>query len=98
VLQTFIQHEFEVNNLPGASWVNKGRYQIFGLSNTWALNKSNWSTSIAPGATVAMSMLIRRTGANYIGERLASEMRYFCPQRDCTGTWPKRDAPSWATW
>jgi hypothetical protein len=91
VLQAFIQHEFK--DLPGSAWVNRGRYLVLSLANNQALNDQNWSGSIAPGATVAMSMVVRkrlRSSWNPSEER--------CPESSCSGTWSRSETQSWVTW
>ncbi|KAH7348387.1 hypothetical protein BKA65DRAFT_550458 [Rhexocercosporidium sp. MPI-PUGE-AT-0058] len=90
VLQAFIQHEFKT--LPGSAWVDQGRYMILSLANYKALGEENWSSSVAPGSVVSMSMVVRR--------RLASSLslaRESCPEPSCPGTWVRSDAQSWAT-
>src|SRR5690349_2963469 len=90
VLQAFIQHEFK--DLPGSAWVDQGRYLVSSMANNCRLDERNWSGSIAPGATVAMSMVVRkRVGLLYY-------QMDQCPQLNCPGTWARLDTQSWVTW
>jgi len=90
VLQAFIQHEFK--DLPGAAWVDRGRYLVLSLANNRILDERNWSGSVAPGMTVAMSMVVRklRDASNFMETR--------CPETSCPGKWPKSETRSWVKW
>ncbi|KAI0469254.1 hypothetical protein F4859DRAFT_516194 [Xylaria cf. heliscus] len=58
VLQAFIQHDFK--NLPGSTLVDRGRYLIMSLANNRVLNEYNWESTVVPGTTVAMSLLLQK--------------------------------------
>jgi hypothetical protein len=90
VLQAFIQHEFK--DFPGSEMVDRGKYLILNLANTRVLDESNWSGYVAPGSTIAMSMVVhkRLESPNSEEER--------CPESSCSGTWTKPETQSWVTW
>jgi hypothetical protein len=89
-MQTFIRDEFR--DLPGSSWVERGRYQIMSMVNNRPLNKDNWSRSVTPGSKVVMSMVVwKLLESDGIGMD-------HCPQNTCPGKWIKPQTPSWATW
>jgi hypothetical protein len=90
VLQAFIQHEFK--DFPGSAMVGRGKYLILNLANTRVLDESNWSGYVAPGSTIAMSMVVhkRLESPNSEEER--------CPESSCSGTWTKPETQSWVTW
>jgi len=90
VLKAFILHEFR--DLPGSSWVNQGRYQLQSTLNSRILNAKNWDLSVAPGATVTMSMVLHK-----VLESL-SDMKISCPERSCSGTWSRPKIASWTIW
>ncbi|KAH7382946.1 hypothetical protein BKA64DRAFT_683564 [Cadophora sp. MPI-SDFR-AT-0126] len=87
VLQAFIQYEFR--ELPGAAWVNQGRYMIWSLSNKHVLNERTWA-AIMPGTKVSMSIIIRKRFED------RSNATIHCPRRNCTGSWIRREAGFWA--
>jgi hypothetical protein len=82
VLQAFIEHEFK--DLPGAAWVDRGRYLVMGLANNQALDEGNWSRSVVPGSTVMMSMVVQK-----LLDASALEVTRRCPESSCSGTWPR---------
>lgn len=92
VLQEFIHYEFKTHKLPGRTWVDRGRYQIISLANNQSLNESTWSGSVGPGTTVAMSMVVRT-----ISKSSAGSVSH-CPERNCTGKWPKSKSLLWVKW
>ncbi|CZR63036.1 uncharacterized protein PAC_12933 [Phialocephala subalpina] len=89
VLKAFISHEFK--DLPGSSWVKQGRYHLQSTLNNRTLNAKNWGVSVAPGATVTMSMILHK-----VLESL-SDIKVNCPERTCPGTWPRPKIASWTT-
>lgn len=89
VLQAFIQHEFK--DLPGSTWVNQGRYLVSSLTNNRMLEESNWSGFVAPGSTIAMSMVVRK---HPFESSNSNEDR--CPESSCSGTWTKSNTQSWS--
>jgi hypothetical protein len=90
VLQAFIQYEFK--NLPGSAWVDQGRYLVSSLANDRSLDEHNWTSYVAPGARIAMSMIVRK----HLEPSNLEEER--CPDSTCSGTWKKLDSQSWVTW
>ena len=80
---TGIQHEFK--DLPGATWVDRPRYLVLSLTNNQTLDECNWNVSVAPGTTVAMSMVVEKL----IDASSLTESR--CPESGCQGTWPKSE-------
>ncbi|KUJ06837.1 uncharacterized protein LY89DRAFT_743474 [Mollisia scopiformis] len=89
VLQAFIQDDFK--SLPGGTWVDRGKYLIVSLANNRALNEQNWNRTIAPGAKVAMSMIVRKR------LRSSTTNRERCPEPSCSGTWVRSKTESWET-
>ncbi|KAI0854864.1 hypothetical protein F4860DRAFT_498050 [Xylaria cubensis] len=90
ILEAFIQHEFK--DLPGTAWVNRGRYLIFSLTNNQVLDEHNWSSIVAPGTRISMSMLLQKrlvSSSNLIEQR--------CPEISCSGTWTRPITQSWVT-
>jgi hypothetical protein len=90
VLQAFIQHDFK--DLPGAAWVGRGRYLGLSLANNRTLDERNWSLFVAPGTTIAMSMVMRKL----LDASNLTETR--CPETSCPGTWPRSETGSWVKW
>lgn len=90
ILQAFIEYEFR--DLPGSAWVNHGKYLVLSLRNNRALNEENWDYSVAPGAKIAMSVLVKkRFGSNWTSDEEC------CPESSCLGTLKRRESQSWAT-
>jgi hypothetical protein len=91
VLQEFIKQEFK--DLPGSTFVDRGRYLIWSMQNNKPLNEENWRHSITPGAKVTMSVLTRkRLGLSN------DPNKGHCPAPSCSGTWKKSSTQSLATW
>jgi hypothetical protein len=90
VLQAFIQHEFK--DFPGSSMVDRGKYLVLNLANSRILDERNWSGYVAPGSTIAMSMVVRKL----LESSDSQEDR--CPEPSCPGTWTKPETQSWVTW
>jgi hypothetical protein len=90
VLQAFIQHEFK--DFPGSAMVDQGRYLILNLANSRVLDEINWSCYVAPGSTIAMSMVVHKR----LEPSNSQEDR--CPESSCPGTWTKPETRSWVTW
>ncbi|KAF4635285.1 hypothetical protein G7Y89_g2801 [Cudoniella acicularis] len=88
VLRAFIEYEFK--DLPGSAWVNRGRYLVLNLKNNRTLDEHNWSGNVAPGVTIAMSIIVSRL-------RESSNSQYRCPESSCPGKWTKLNAQSWFT-
>ena len=72
--------------------VDRGKYFILNLANSRILDESNWSGYVAPGSTIAMSMVVRK--------RLESAYSQVnrCPESSCPGSWRKPETQSWVTW
>ncbi|KAN0093471.1 hypothetical protein V8E51_016655 [Hyaloscypha variabilis] len=86
MMQAFIEHEFR--DLPGSTWVNRGRYLILSKRNHQALNEINWKRSVTPGSTVAMSILVRKSL-----DLLSNKDQERCPEPSCDGTWKTTKEP-----
>jgi len=91
VLQEFIKQDFR--DLPGSTFVDRGRYLIWSMQNDKPLNEENWRRSITPGAKVTMSVLTRKRL-----ELSNDPNRGHCPVPSCSGTWNKSSTQSFATW
>lgn len=89
VLQAFVQEEFR--SLPGALWVERGRYQFFNALANRALSPETWNTEITPGAIVLMSMVARKG-------IVSSSGKVSCPATSCSGRWPSTHKSEWTTW
>ncbi|KAI0451866.1 hypothetical protein F5B21DRAFT_485364 [Xylaria acuta] len=90
VLQAFIRNEFK--DLPGSAWVDRGRYLILSLANDRVLNEHNWGSTVVPGTTVAMSMLVQK---RY--EPSLNLNEGCCPESSCSGTWTRSKTQPRAT-
>jgi hypothetical protein len=90
VLQAFIQHEFK--DYPGSSMVDRGKYLVLNLANTRILDERNGSGYVAPGSTIAISMVVHKL----LESSNSQEDR--CPESSCPGTWTKPETQSWVTW
>ncbi|KAN0108885.1 hypothetical protein V8E51_008627 [Hyaloscypha variabilis] len=89
VLRAFIKYEFQT--LPGAAWVNRGRYVISSLVDNQVLDQQSWTT-MKPGAQVAMAMLVRK-----LLDSTSNPMMVQCPSKSCSGSWPRGTTGLWET-
>jgi hypothetical protein len=87
VLQAFIQHEFK--DFPGFAMVDRGKYLILNLANSRVLDESNWSGYVAPGSTIAMSMIVHKL------LELPFSQEDRCPESGCSDMWRKPETQSW---
>jgi hypothetical protein len=72
--------------------VDRGKYLVLNLANSRILDERNWSGHVAPGSTIAMSMVVRKL----LESSDSQEDR--CPEPSCPGTWTKPESQSWVTW
>ena len=82
VLRAFILEEFKT--LLGFNWVINGRYQLMIALENRFLASHNWSSSVSPGTTTIMSIVVR---SPFTGS-LNSEV-YVCPESRYPGSWEK---------
>ncbi|KAI0543273.1 hypothetical protein F4679DRAFT_569382 [Xylaria curta] len=90
VLRAFVQHDFK--GLPGTTWVDRDRYLMFNLTNKKMLNERNWDSTVVPGTTVGMFMLLQERSVPSLN---LNEQR--CPESSCSGTWTRPKNQSWIT-
>ncbi len=72
--------------------VDRGQYLVLNLASTRILDERNWSGYVAPGSTIAMSMIVHKLleSSSYEENR--------CPKSSCSGMWTKPETQSWVTW
>jgi len=74
----------------GATWVERGLYQLTNARNRTVLGRKTWSSKISPGSHVHISMLIEQSH----GKKLTNR----CPNSDCSGTLEENIGASEKSW
>ncbi|KAH9207043.1 hypothetical protein DL95DRAFT_484282 [Leptodontidium sp. 2 PMI_412] len=90
MMQDFVECEF--SNLPGATWIKKGRYMVSRLADHQALDAATWARLIVPGSKVEMSIVIRKQLKSGTAGTVA-----YCPENSCLGSWEMTGEETWVT-
>ncbi|KAH6706514.1 hypothetical protein BKA61DRAFT_739421 [Leptodontidium sp. MPI-SDFR-AT-0119] len=90
MMQDFVECEF--SNLPGATWIKKGRYMVSRLADHQALDAATWARLIVPGSKVEMSIVIRKQLKSGTVGTVA-----YCPENSCLGSWEMTGEETWVT-